>query len=346
MKDFGYTVVKQIIKKCLYGYFGEIKIVGAEHIPENGPVFFVANHQNALLDALLIATHQKRNPYYLARADVFKKPLIKKLLTFFHMMPVYRIRDGKSTLANNHAIFDACGDLLLKHESILIFPEGNHGLRRRVRPLSKGFTRIIFDALKKNPTLDIQLVPIGVNYNAATEFPDGAAIYFGPAVSVQNIVHGISELEAAQKLKNLTFLELTRLTTHISSLEEYDNVHAKLLTHTPDFLNPVETNKLLQTLADSSVKTEKLKGKAKVNMAKIAVKLLNFPSVLIWKYGLKGMHPDIEFASTLRFASSIIGSVLWYSILTIVVSAFIGVVWVLPVLVFQIVLSKFCMRYI
>ena len=62
---------------------------------------------------------------------------------------------------------------------MVIFPEGSHNLARRVRTLSKGFTRIVFDTLEKYPDINLQLVPIGVNYKNAKAWPDEAAIYFG-----------------------------------------------------------------------------------------------------------------------------------------------------------------------
>ena len=91
------------------------------------------------------------------------------------MIPIYRIRDGRESLKNNQAVFDLCSDLLQQKEAILMFPEANHNLKRRVRPLSKGFTRILFNTLLQAPETDIQIVPVGINYKDAVRFPDQVA---------------------------------------------------------------------------------------------------------------------------------------------------------------------------
>ena len=60
------------------------------------------------------------------------------------MLPVYRIRDGWGNLNKNTAIFSKSALLLSEDEAVVVFPEGNHNLRRTVSPLSKGFTRVVF----------------------------------------------------------------------------------------------------------------------------------------------------------------------------------------------------------
>ena len=100
------------------------------------------------------------------------------------MLPVYRIRDGKDSIAKNQEIFEACYEIFAKGESVLIFPEGNHGLPRRVRPLSKGFTRIAYGFLDKYPDRALYIVPIGLNYtNILRPFRD-VSLYYGKAFSI------------------------------------------------------------------------------------------------------------------------------------------------------------------
>ena len=160
------------MRAALYCYFGRIRTVGLDGIPKKGPLLFLPNHQNALLDALLIAVKCGRKPYFLTRSDVFSNALFRSLFSFFHMMPVYRLRDGRQTLTKNEEIFQRCSQLLCKGEAVVIFPEANHHLDRRVRPLSKGYTRILFQALELCKDLEILILPVGVNYLRAAEHPD------------------------------------------------------------------------------------------------------------------------------------------------------------------------------
>ena len=112
--------------------------------------------------------------------------ILKSLL----MLPVYRVRDGWANLSNNETIFKTCGKLFNKNEAIVIFPEGSHNIKRTVRPLSKGFTRIIFETLEQYPNTDLQLIPVGLNFINAEKFPDSAAIFFGAAIPAKSFITG------------------------------------------------------------------------------------------------------------------------------------------------------------
>lgn len=96
MKNLINAILRLLVKVALHGYFKKIIVEGKENIPKNRPVILVANHQNALIDPLLLATHTNLNPWFLTRAAVFSNPIAAKLLHFIRMLPVYRLRDGFS----------------------------------------------------------------------------------------------------------------------------------------------------------------------------------------------------------------------------------------------------------
>mgnify|MGYP000647868222 CR=1 FL=1 len=133
------NLVKALVRFALWCYFKRIVLRGFSKKNHAKSVIYLGNHQNALIDALLIATTTRRKTTFLTRSDVFKNPLIGYFLRYIGMLPIYRFRDGVDTLSMNKPIFNRCGEVLHNHEAILIFPEGNHGLKRRVRPLKKGF---------------------------------------------------------------------------------------------------------------------------------------------------------------------------------------------------------------
>jgi len=184
MKRIWYHLVKIYIRTGLHFYFKEIKVIGKENIPKKGALLFVSNHKNALIDPLLIATTTTRNIHFLTRASAFKITLVRWILSTVNMLPIYRLRDGKETLAKNNEIFRKCYNILNKKRSLLIFPEGTHDIRRWVRPLSKGFTRITFGALEQNDALDLTIVPVGLNYSKADAYAESVAIYYGKPIAV------------------------------------------------------------------------------------------------------------------------------------------------------------------
>ena len=128
-----YALLRKIISFYHEVYYEDICVINADNIPENEPVIFAPNHQNALMDALAIIFTTKKQILFMARADIFKKESIKKILTFMKIIPVYRIRDGKEALANNDESFEIAFRSLKNNEVVGIMPEGNHGDQHRDR---------------------------------------------------------------------------------------------------------------------------------------------------------------------------------------------------------------------
>ena len=183
MKALWYNFIRLIIKTGLFFYAKRIKVSGKNNIPKKGAVLFAINHPNGLIDPLIATTNIKRDNHYLVRAASFKKPLVKKILASLNLMPIYRIRDGASQLGKNQEIFESCFDIFNRGETLMIFPEGSHNKKRTIRPLSKGFTRIIFGALQKYPDLDIKIVPVGLTYQNVSYYPTKVSLNFGKPIS-------------------------------------------------------------------------------------------------------------------------------------------------------------------
>ena len=86
-------------------FYRKIIVLGLENINPDHHLIFAPNHQNALMDALAVLFTQKGHLIFLARADIFKKKLIAGILYFPKILPVYRMRDGFSSLKGNDEIF-------------------------------------------------------------------------------------------------------------------------------------------------------------------------------------------------------------------------------------------------
>lgn len=309
MKKIWIAFVKQYIRIGMFFYFKRITIHDVEHVPKNKPVLVLSNHQNALLDALLIAITCGRSSYFLTRAGVFNKPFVARILKSLQMLPVYRVRDGWGNLANNNNTFKACTDLLNADACIVIFPEGNHNLKRTVRPLSKGFTRIILEALGRYPDMDLQLLPVGVNYTNAEKFTDEAAIYFGRPIAAKNYMSD-SKNETVVALKTKIQSEISQLTTHIP-FDSYQNSIDRLERLNADFLNPKAVNQCIASqYQNCTFNTVKPNSRFK-SLFKHLLSIVFLGPVLVWKGIVKPKIKDIEFMSTFRFAMAITLVPLW-----------------------------------
>jgi len=300
MKKIWYLFVKFYMRLGFAFYFKKLLISGTENIPKDKAILFVANHQNALIDPLLIGAVTPRELNFLTRADVFNKPIIKALLSSVNMLPIYRIKDGMTSLAKNEEVFQKCYKILDKHGTVLIFPEGNHNIKRRLRVLSKGFTRIIFGSLQNNPDLEIVVLPIGINYTNAKKYASSVHLVYGKPIPV-NEQHKDSALNVASShLKDEVSEALKKLITHIENLEHHDKIAASFTEE--EFLNPnIVNEKLLDLDHENLLDAE---DDNQFHLLAPLVKVNSFIPILVWKY----MYPKIveeEFIATHRFTIGI-----------------------------------------
>ena len=168
-------------------FFFPKRIVGLEKVDFNDILIFAPNHQNALIDALVLLAIRKWQPVFLARADIFKKPFINKILTFLKILPIYRIRDGYENLQQNNDVFKKTVDVLNNRNGLVILPEGSHAGVRRLRQLKKGIARIAFGAEDSSEkSLNIKIVPVGIEYSHYYKFGSPMLIRFGEPIPISD----------------------------------------------------------------------------------------------------------------------------------------------------------------
>jgi 1-acyl-sn-glycerol-3-phosphate acyltransferase len=341
-----YYFIKILMKLALHAYHKKIEVHGLENVPKDKPVLFLPNHQSALLDVLLIVVACNRKPFFLTRSDVFGKPLLDAIFRYFRMIPIYRLRDGKDKLSKNDMIFDACADVLRDKEALVMFPEANHNLKRRVRLLSKGFTRILFRAKNKYPDLDIHLVPVGLNYKDATNFPDEVAIYYGKSFPLNAHYDSEDIIVSTNRVKTLVSDCLKELTTHVASETGYDKVIRFLDEAGADYLRPREVNTMISNYAAANSKIRLKKPKRKSVAVQTVLVLLNAPVVLLWKGIMKPKVWEPEFTGTLRFATAIIGFSIYYTLLFTVLYFYSGLAIALGIVVALFICNWILVKYL
>lgn len=327
MKVLLYDLLKAAVRLGFFFYFREIRMHGLEEVPSDRAVMLLPNHQNALIDPLLYAAFARgRRPYFLTRSDVFKSPVLKWLFTGIRMLPVYRLRDGRETLGRNQAVFEKCARLLAGGQHLLLFPEANHNMQRRVRPLSKGFTRILEQSFRASPHLPIHLVPVGVNYQQADGFPDRVAFYFGSPFDAREYWSPRDTHLSVSPLKARVFEALTHLTTHIPDGEDPVLWEGRLKEKGVDRLLPAQVNALLGGTASAVTMQPgipEIPGKIWDGI----FRLLNAPVWIPWVWIRKNKVPEPEFTSTFRFLFFLLAFPLYYLLLGLLITSVLSVGW-------------------
>ena len=198
-----YALVYVLVWFTKQGYFTRVFRKGLSNIPKNKPVIFAANHQNSLIDPIVIATTNRYPVFFLTKSDVFKNPLIAKILFSLNMLPIYRERDGADFKEKNVAIFNRCSEILSRNGTIIIFPEGSHNTQNKLRSLKKGIARIAAQANNETQE-DIWIVPVGLNYSNTRNKSADLLVSYGKAINASEIFLSKGEV----KNENDLFLPL------------------------------------------------------------------------------------------------------------------------------------------
>ena len=236
---FLYRIGYAIVISGIRGYFKNHQYDGKENIPSNTGILYAVNHQNAFLDPIVIAGRTKEPTHFLARADIFKKPMVAKILSMIYMLPIYRQRDGVDTIKMNQKTFDTCFDILKNKGNVIIFPEGNHNYKKSLRPLKKGVSRIALGAAEKyNYDIDVKIVVLGLDYENHFKMNGSLYLNAGKPIDVSEYYenHKKNPSETINNLSERIYKTLDSLIINIRDDENYDELY--YLLHRV----PLETN--------------------------------------------------------------------------------------------------------
>lgn len=292
-------LIRSYIRLGLFFYYKKIKLVHLDRVPKKGAVIFLGNHQNALMDALLIASKCGRFTYFLTRASVFKNPIFSRILKSLLMLPVYRIRDGWQNISKNKAIFETSAQLVGNGNAISLFPEGSHHINRTVRPLSKGFTRIVFETLEQYPNTDMHLVPVGLNFVHAEKFGDSVSMNFGTPIKITSEITN-DKAKSIDALKLAVSNSLCKLTTHIEP-DGYEKTLKQLEDLNVDFLNPEAVNRCIASDFKNCEPNRQSDFSILKRFFKFWLIIALLVPYLVWKLAIETKIKEIEFVGTFRF---------------------------------------------
>ena len=301
-----YNAMRLYTKTALWFFFRKWQVNNASSIPKNASLIFVANHQNAFQDAILIACSTNHGYWFLTRAGVFNNKIVRFFLNQFHMMPVYRFRDGVKGLRNNDATIQQSIDLLKERKSILLFGEGDQSMQYRLRVMQKGFARIALAAQQENDwKLPLYIVPVGVQYDHYYNFRSRVLINYGEPIPVDASMKSLPEREFYEALLRKTKECLLPLMLHIDDHENYKAIEEQL-HRDRDRNDLLEQLKSDQQIADTWPASKRDQPKKSVNYFLLLLTLPlhlyvwvnNFMPYFLIK-GLLNKYVSLEFRGSL-----------------------------------------------
>lgn len=177
-------IIVALLRFAMRVYFRRVEVDGLEHVPGKSPVIFVLNHPNALVDPAFLLCLAPRRISFLAKAPLFRIPVLGYFVRALDSLPVYRRQDEGEDVSRNREAFEAARKLLASGGTIGICPEGVSHDEPRLRPIKTGAARIALGAVSTGEVVDLKIVPAGLYYTSKTTFRSAVLLYFGSPISV------------------------------------------------------------------------------------------------------------------------------------------------------------------
>ena len=107
----------QVVLRGLFQSFQGLEIEGLEHIPSSGPCLVVANHSSWLDPPALGCAIRHRQLHYMAKHELFERPLLGPVIRALGAFPVDRGQADRRSLRT-------ALQLLEQGRIVCLFPEG------------------------------------------------------------------------------------------------------------------------------------------------------------------------------------------------------------------------------
>jgi 1-acyl-sn-glycerol-3-phosphate acyltransferase len=164
-----YGLLRWITGIALHWFYSDIRIVGEEKIPVGGPLLIAVNHQNALVDSLIVGWLVPRPISMTAKATLADNPFIAILFRILHVVPLRRVSDEAQRSnglpvdrSRNAGAFKEILNLLGRNGAVLIFPEGKSHNELGLEPLKTGLARLALQARDKSAIKGLKILPLGL----------------------------------------------------------------------------------------------------------------------------------------------------------------------------------------
>jgi 1-acyl-sn-glycerol-3-phosphate acyltransferase len=185
-----YGILRWITGIALHWFYSDIRVLGRERIPARGPLLIAVNHQNALVDSLIVGWVMPRPVAMTAKATLVDNPLIAFLFRILHVVPLRRVSDearksnGSIDRSRNREAFREIGNLLEEGGAVLIFPEGKSHNEFGLEPLKTGLARLALQARDEHAIKGVQILPLGLIFEAKGTPGTAVGVRVGEAIEM------------------------------------------------------------------------------------------------------------------------------------------------------------------
>jgi 1-acyl-sn-glycerol-3-phosphate acyltransferase len=188
-----YRLLRWITGIALHWFYSDICVVGEEKIPRSGPLLIAVNHQNSLVDSLIVGWLVPRRIAMTAKATLTNNPVIAILFRMLDIVPLRRASDEVRTSgglpadrSRNAGAFEEILHLLGRNGAVLIFPEGKSHNETGLEPLKTGLARLALQARDEGAIRGLKILPLGLVFEDKSTPTTAVGAHVGEVIEMDS----------------------------------------------------------------------------------------------------------------------------------------------------------------
>jgi 1-acyl-sn-glycerol-3-phosphate acyltransferase len=195
-----------------------------------------------MMDAWIIGKLFNRRLFFMAKATFFSTPLKRWFLGSIGLIPINRTTELKTKGVSNKNSFEMCYNILEQGNVLVIFPEGNSFLERKLRDLKSGTARIAMEVVTRGKTRsELKIIPVGLVYSKAEKFRSSVFANVGKPINPYKYIeeYNVSSVQASKELT-----------------DEFRNSLENLLVSSSSTANEILVDNIIEVLSSKYTRTK------------------------------------------------------------------------------------------
>ncbi|KAK0240807.1 hypothetical protein EDD85DRAFT_816261 [Armillaria nabsnona] len=182
-----HKAIRYVVGVAAGSFFTEIRVIGEENVPKDGPIIVAATHHNMILDPIILSTSfpYKRILHYWSKASLYANPVVRYILLSTGNIPV----DRKSK--DRQVLFKGTFEALAKGGAVALFPEGTSYTEPRIMQVKDGaawaaleYTKWLKENPEKAPSNEVKIIPAAIVYTNKSKYRSNVIVEFGRPISM------------------------------------------------------------------------------------------------------------------------------------------------------------------
>lgn len=201
--------------------FYRLEVRQTQPLP-NGALLFIGNHPNGLVDPAVLFAITQRRITFLAKAPLFRMPIIGCLIRGMGALPVFRRQDDPTRMGGNEATLEAAAQVLVQGGALTIFPEGKSHSEPQLAALKTGAARLALMAQARGA--QVTVIPVGLTYAQKHRFRSEALVELGAPLPLSQVVAAETPEGDPAAVRTLTHAMADALRAVTLNLESWEDL--------------------------------------------------------------------------------------------------------------------------